>query len=224
MEKLLSYMQSHSQHLEALTVKIDSLEERLRPGKQNSRHSEQQRDYATHVNHPGGAEAEKKNITEDIPRRLREPERDGHRTAPHKLLLLWPSVHSLLRTAGVEHHQDDVKEAEDRDLLRSWTRGEGSIDEHDGTEPGGPASPARGDESSEAGHAGSPRASGLWGVGSPSIPNSDSRRSEPYGTAGLCANNEVNLDINTINHLYCSYCGGEITVLCRKSPLERWNP
>lgn len=223
MEKLLRYMQSHSQHLEALTVKIDSLEERLRPGKQNSRQSEQQRDYATHVNHPGGAEAEKK-ITEDIPRRLREPGRDGHRTAPHKLLLLWPSVHSLLRAASVEHHQDDVKEAEDRDLLRSWTRGEGGIDEHDGTEPGGPASPARGDESSEAGNAGSSRASGLWGVGSPSIPNSDSRRSELYGTAGLCANNEVNLDINTINHLYCSYCGGEITVLCRKSSSERWNP
>lgn len=223
MEKLLSYMQSYSQHLEALTVKIDSLEARLCPGKQNSRHSEQQRDCETHVDHPGGAEAEKKKITEDSTRRLREPERDGHRTAPHKLLLLWPSVHSLLRTAGVEHHQDCVKEAEERDLLRLWTRGEG-IDEHDSTEPGGPASPACGDESSEAGHAESPRASGLWGVGSPSIPNSDSRRSEPYGTGGLCANNEVNLDINTINHLYCSYCGGEITVLCRKSPFERWNP
>lgn len=160
MEKLLSYMQSHSQHLEALTMKIDSLEERLRPGKQNSRHSEQQRDYTTHVNYPGGAEAEKKKFTEDITRRLREPERDGHRTAQHKLLLLRLSVHSLLRTAGVEHHQDDMKEAEDRDLLRLWTRGEG-IDEHDGTKPSGPASPARRDESSEAGHTGSPRASDL---------------------------------------------------------------
>lgn len=195
MEKLLHYMEAHSDGLKELTSKIDSFEQRLRRVEQ---HNAQQNESTT--SHSSAAEPA---IMDDREPPRRKPELDDHRTAPHKLLLLWPSVRPLLRAANVEHNDGYVMEAEDRGVLRLWTRGEG-IDENDGTQPGGPASPARSDESGE-GAASTPHADGLWGHGFPSTPNSEARRSEPYGAGGLKANGEVDLDAGTINMLYDSY-------------------
>lgn len=94
-----------------------------------------------------------------------KPELDDHRTAPHKLLLLWPSVKLLLSAANVKLNDGYVMEAEDRGILRFYTRGEG-IDEHDGTQPGGLASPTRSEVSGTEGSAPTPP-EGLWGTGFP---------------------------------------------------------
>ncbi|KXT04056.1 hypothetical protein AC578_4909 [Pseudocercospora eumusae] len=208
MEKLLEYMRSHAENLATLSTKIDGFEERLHRVEQGAQQSRQS-NHMNQSNHTlGGAEnefsgAENERMIEDVAQPNPKPDWDDHRTAPHKLLLLWPSVRPLLRTAGVEHNDGYVMEAEDRGVLRLWTRGEG-IDENDGTQPGGPASPARSDESGEAGNAPTPQADGIWGSGFPSTPGSD-RRSEPLGAGGLKANGEVDLDANTVNMLYDSY-------------------
>ena len=44
----------------------------------------------------------------------RKQELDDHRTAPHKLILLWPSVRPLLQEANVDVNDGYVMEAEDR--------------------------------------------------------------------------------------------------------------
>lgn len=202
MEKLLNYMENHSQGLAELTAKIDSFERRLRNVEQTTQQTQQLMNH-DHSNH-AVAGADNEMVMEEAPTRTRKPDLDDHRTAPHKLLLLWPSVRPLLRMAGVDHNDGYVMEAEDRGVLRLWTRGEG-IDEYDGTQPGGPASPARSDESGEANNVATPHADGIWGVGFPSTPNSDVRRFEPYGVGGLKANGEVDLDANTVNTLFESY-------------------
>ncbi|EME42038.1 hypothetical protein DOTSEDRAFT_72963 [Dothistroma septosporum NZE10] len=195
MEKLLNYMELHSAGLQELTNKIDSFEARLRDVEQNAQHN----------NHTvAGAEVDEGPVQDDPPPVKRKPELDDHRTAPHKLLLLWPSVRPLLKMANVEHNDGYVMEAEDRGVLRLWTRGEG-IDENDGTQPGGPASPARSDESGEGANVPTPHGDGLWGVGFPSTPGSDAHRSEPYGAGGLTANGEVDLRAHTVNTLYDEY-------------------
>lgn len=199
MEKLLSYMEAHSQGLERLTEKIDNFEVRLRRVEQNSASDST----------VAGAEPESVEDSRDDPREelmppKRKPELEDHRTAPHKLLLMWPSVRPLLKAANVDHNDGYVMEAEDRGVLRLWTRGEG-IDENDGTQAGGPASPARSEDSGEGANAPTPLADGLWGVGFPSTPGSDARRSEPQNVGGLKPNGEIDLDANTINVLYESY-------------------
>lgn len=127
---------------------------------------------------------------------------EDHRTAPHKLILLWPSVGPLLRSANVNVSDSYVMEAEDRGVLRIYTRGEG-IDEHDGTQAGGPASPARSEDSGEGSAATPPE--GLWGTGFPQTPNSEIRRSEPFGVGGLKPDGSLDLEVGTINMLYESY-------------------
>ncbi|GIZ48832.1 hypothetical protein CKM354_001187800 [Cercospora kikuchii] len=199
MEKLLSYMETHSQGLADLTTKIDQFEARLRRVEQNTQTNSQ----SNHVGHTiAGAEQEPLPDDENPPR-SRKPDLEDHRTAPHKLLLLWPSVRPLLKTAGVEHNDGYVMEAEDRGVLRLWTRGEG-IDEYDGTQAGGPASPARSDESGDLVLVSTP-SEGVWGTGFPTTPGSTGGRSEPYGAGGLKANGHVDLDAATINQLYDSY-------------------
>ncbi|KAI5364159.1 Putative zn(2)-C6 fungal-type DNA-binding domain-containing protein [Septoria linicola] len=200
MEKLLSYMEMHSQGLADLTSKIDNFEARLRRVEQNTQNSSQ----PTHANHTTGGAEQDLAMDEDMaPRSSRKPDLEDHRTAPHKLLLLWPSVRPLLKKAGVEHNDGYVMEAEDRGVLRLWTRGEG-IDAYDGTQAGGPASPARSDETGDVAHMAIP-SEGLWGSGFPSTPGSNSGRSEPNGAGGLKANGQVDLDANTVNQLYESY-------------------
>ena len=169
MEKLLHYMESHSSALTNLTSKMDDFDRRLR-----------------RVEHAGfqavgSADSEPEPSVMDGTIE-RKPELDDHRTAPHKLILLWPSVWPLFQDAGVNVNNTYVMEAEDRGILRIWTRGEG-IDEHDGTQPGGPASPARSEESGEGSAATPP--DGLWGIGFPHTPMSEIRRSDPYSVGGL---------------------------------------
>ena len=187
MEKLLSYMESHTEALHSLQDKMDNFGQRLR-----------------RVEHAGFQAVAGTDGTQSI---LDEPgdrnsDLDDHRTAPHKLILLWPSVGPLLKDANVNMSDGYVMEAEDRGVLRLYTRGEG-IDEHDGTQPGGPASPARSEESSEGSAATPP--DGLWGTGFPQTPSSDIRRSEPYCAGGLKPDGSLDLDVSTINTLYDSY-------------------
>lgn len=187
MEKLLQYMEAHSDALSNLTLKIDSFDERLLRVEHNDA-------YAT-----AGDSPPEPTLAEEPPPK-RKPELEDHRTAPHKLILLWPSVKPLLEEAKVEHGESYVMEAEDRGILRIYTRGEG-IDEHDGTQPGGPASPAR-SEDSENGAPSPPE--GLWGTGLPHTPGSDMRRPE-LCEGGLKPDGSLDLDMATINKLYDSY-------------------
>lgn len=189
MEKLLSYMEAHTTGLQTLTAKMDGFDARLRRLEQANPHA------------MSGAQ-----IQTSPPDRSSikgKTHMDDHRTAPHKLLLLWPSVRPLLRAADVGLSESYVMEAEDRGILRLYTRGEG-IDEHDGTQPGGPASPARSEESGVEVNAPTPP-DGLWGIGFPQTPSSDIRRSEPYSWGGLKPDNSLDLDVGTINTLYDSY-------------------
>lgn len=193
MEKLLSYMDAHSAGLEALTAKVDGLNARLRQLEQPNLQGAQ-------------ASANSDTQTEPAEAVLKKP--GDHRTAPHKLLLLWPSVQPLFAKSGMKHHDSYVMEAEDRGLLGIYTRGEG-IDEHDGTQPGGPASPARSEENGNEGHpqnAPTPP-DGLWGTGFPQTQTltSDTKRSEPYGWGGLKPDGTLDIDPNTIDELYSSY-------------------
>ena len=191
MERILQYMESQDgvpAAIASLSEKMDNFDQRLR-----------------RVEHGGGfqtgREADSGTMIADEPPK-RKVELDDHRTAPHKLILLWPSVGPLFHFAGVRVSDSYVMEAEDRGILRIFTRGEG-IDEYDGTQPGGPASPARSEESSE-GSAPSPP-DGLWGIGFPQTPSSDVRRSEPYTQGGLKPDGTLDIDVATINNLYDSY-------------------
>ena len=186
MERLIQYMESHTQALSDLKAKMDNFDQRLR-----------------RVEHAGiqpvtGAENDSM-VVEAI---KRKPEIDDHRTAPHKLMLLWPSIAALLKDTNVNIGHGYVMEAEDRGILRIHSRGEG-IDEHDGTQPGGPGSPARSDESSDGTPASPPE--GLWGTGMPQTPLSDIRRSDSYCWGGLKPDGSLDLDPTTVNTLYESY-------------------
>ncbi|KAK0850701.1 hypothetical protein LTR91_012315 [Friedmanniomyces endolithicus] len=188
MEKLLNHMDAQTTGLDALTSKMDEFHARLRRMEQSNANTSAQA--------VAGADPE------DRPKKPGE-----HRTAPHKLLLLWPSVQPLLNAASVTNNDGYVMEAEDRGILRLFSRGEG-IDEHDGTQPGGPSSPARSEDSSnESGSVNAPTLpEGLWGTGLPQTPSSDIRRSEPYNHwGGLKPDGTLDLDSQTVRDLYASY-------------------
>ena len=119
MEKLLQYMESHTQSLSSLCNKMDDMDRRVRRMKQ--------------TNHTGAQTVPPLNNADinSMDGVLQQrSELDDHRTAPHKLILLWPSVWSLLQDAGVNVNNTYVMKAEDRGILRIWTKGEG-VDEHD---------------------------------------------------------------------------------------------
>jgi len=125
-----------------------------------------------------------------------------HRTAPQNLISFWPSVQPLLREANVDVNDGYVMESERRGVLRLYGRGEG-IEEQDGTQPGGPASPARSEDSFS--DAPSPP-EGIWGCGLPAyvFPNAESH-SRPYTAGGLKPDGTLDLDQSTINSLWESY-------------------
>lgn len=188
MERLLSYMEDQAIHAEMVSAKLSALDSKIESFDKRLSRAENGGFGATPL--------------DEVQQLKRKPEIDDHRTAPHKLILLWPSVGRLLRSANVEHDEGYVMAAEDRGILRLWTRGEG-IDDHDGTQPGGPASPARSEESGD-GNAPTPP-DGLWGSGFSSASGSDVRRSEPYCAGGLKPDGSLDLDVTTINALYDSY-------------------
>ena len=191
MEKLLALMEQSNSGLAALTDKFDRMDERLR--QLGSRPSQQVAlQYSNH----------QPEQSEEV---VKKP--GDHRTAPHKLLLLWPSVQPLLKKGDVKHRDSYVMEAEDRGNLRIYTRGEG-VDEHDGTQPGRPASPARSEEST-MGH--TPQNSSTppessWGTGLlPQTPVNEVRRSEAYTWGGLKPDGTLDLDLSTVDDLFESY-------------------
>ncbi|EMC95763.1 hypothetical protein BAUCODRAFT_123059 [Baudoinia panamericana UAMH 10762] len=192
MEQLLGYMKSHSNILEALTTKMDVMDARVRKVERATAHPTQGGDVQL-PSHDHEQEAST-GLKED------------HRTAPHKLLLLWPSVGNLFKDAGIEHLESYVMAAEDRGILRIFTRGEG-IDENDGTQPGAPSSPARSDSSGEGMIPSAPTPpEGIWGTGFPPTPSSsDIKRSELHSWGGLKPDNSLDLDASTITDLYASY-------------------
>lgn len=202
MEKLLSYMESSTTGIEQIVHKLSNVDERLQrlessnaPARADTTRADASADDGADEQH-----ISKKKILAD------------HRTAPHKLLLLWPRVSELLNAADCQMNTGYVMEAEDRGILRLYTRGEG-IDEYDGTQPGhqaGPASPARSDDSGTGGGSSSadiniPMApEGVWGTGFPHSPSGDISRSEP-SWGGLKPDNSLDLDVNTITTLHNSY-------------------
>jgi hypothetical protein len=149
--------------------------------------------------------------TEDTTYIQTKKELADHRTAPHKLILLWPSVQPLLTVGhNVHDSQTEIKEgyvmeAEDRGLPRLYGRGEG-IDEEDGTQPGGTSSPARSDGNSPE-YSGSAPPDGLWGYGFSThpYPSVEPNRSHPLGAGGLRHDGSLDMDVATINSLYESY-------------------
>ncbi|GAB7360772.1 hypothetical protein MBLNU230_g0760t1 [Neophaeotheca triangularis] len=192
MEKVISHLealQGTVPMLHSLADKINSMDERVR--------------RIEHERSPTEAGAQSNENMVDEPQAVRrKPELDDHRTAPHKLILLWPSVRPLLLDAHVDVNDGYVMEAEDRGVLRLYGRGEG-IDEHDGTQPGGAPSPARSDDSNEVSAPTPPE--GVWGTGFAAHPHPEIRRSEPYSAGGLKPDGSLDLDANTINTLYESY-------------------
>ncbi|QIW98839.1 hypothetical protein AMS68_004357 [Peltaster fructicola] len=123
----------------------------------------------------------------------------NHRTPPHKLMSLWPTAAALFPPDNIpsEHY---VAISEDRGILRLYGKGEG-IDDQDGTQPGGPASPARSDDSSD--NAPTPR-EGIWGRGFVNNTNVGSARPLSL-VGGLKADGSLDLDSATIVSLFDSY-------------------
>jgi hypothetical protein len=136
------------------------------------------------------------------PRPERKQRLDDHRTAPHNLILLWPSVRPLLQQAHIDVNDGYVAEAENRGILRLYGRGEG-IDDQDGTQPGSPASPAHSEDGFS--HVPSPP-EGIWGGGlhTYALPNAE-LRSHPHTAGGLKSDGTLDLDAGTIWHLWDSY-------------------
>lgn len=188
---MLSELSHLGQIVAAVSGKMDNLDHRLRGVERGENAG------------AGGGFASTQSesiLPEDIPEE--KPKLLDHRTGAHKLILLWPSVRELLKNAKVEHGESYVMEAEDRGLLRIYTRGEG-IDEGDGTHLGGSASPAR-SEDSDANMPTPP--DGLWGTGLPTTMSNDTiRRPEPACEGGLKPDGSLDLDVTTINRLYDSY-------------------
>lgn len=198
MEKLLQHMETHTQQLDNLTSKIDEFDNRLRSVEQsglsgyNGGSSNDVAMAETTVPGPNSSE-------EDV---VQPQDIDDHRTAPHKLILLWPSVSNLLKAADVNVSDSYVMEAEDRGVLRIWTYGEG-VDEPESTQQAIPASPAHSEDSGEANTPSPPQ--GFWGNGFASKPSSDASRSESCLDGGLKPDGTLDLDINTIATLHESY-------------------
>lgn len=192
MEKLLGYMEATMEKLDDVNERLERVERANAYTRAGAASQPTQVQRASQRAQPAPQEEAAE----------RKPGLDDHRTAPHKLLLLWPSVQELLRAADVKMNDGYVMEAEDRGILRLYTRGEG-IDEHDGTQPGGAASPAHSDDSSAEANVPTPP-EGLWGTGFPQTPNSEIRRSEP-SWGGLKPDNTLDLELSTIATLLESY-------------------
>ena len=110
MEKVINYLENILQSNEELKSQNSDLDIRLR------RIEAQQT-----IVRPLADKKERQSLqeTEDEERPVkRRPAVDDHRTAPHKLILLWPSVGPLLADAGVTVNDGYVMEAEDRGVLR----------------------------------------------------------------------------------------------------------
>nr|OQO17415.1 hypothetical protein B0A51_15582 [Rachicladosporium sp. CCFEE 5018] len=183
---------SNTQTLTKLSATVQDFDSRLRRMEDNR------------GNTVGGAEDEIV-YTEELAQPKRQKNLDDHRTAPHKLILLWPSLGPLFAATQDKLTDGYVMEAEDRGLPRIYGRGEG-IDEEDGTRQGGTHSPARTEESSPETFPPTPP-DGQWGYGfaSQQYLGQDPSRSQPYPAGGLKPDGTLDLDATTIDALYNSY-------------------
>ncbi|KAK5168631.1 uncharacterized protein LTR77_005940 [Saxophila tyrrhenica] len=212
MEKLLEHMRDQTAALTRLSSNVEDLKHRLRGVEQTTMqvtNGPMQMPNETEVVERKHMVQAERNVEpapaiaeQPLPKQM--PTLEDHRTAPHKLILLWPSIKPLLKDANVPVSDSYVMEAEDRGVMRIWTRGEG-IDEYDGTQPGGPASPALSDDSGDGQHSTPSPPHNIWGTGFQNTPSSEISRSEPQGWGGLKPDGTLDLDVNTINTLYDSY-------------------
>ncbi|KAI7516412.1 hypothetical protein KC343_g23325, partial [Hortaea werneckii] len=104
MERLLQYMESHGQGLSALTNKIDDMDVRLQRLEGTGSHSiSGAADHHTRQSEDVSFERDQEEPfnQDQEDQEHKKPQLEDHRTAPHKLLLLWPSVKPLLEGADV---------------------------------------------------------------------------------------------------------------------------
>jgi hypothetical protein len=99
-EKLMSFMESQTQALQEMRDMLDSVENGYRRAGQTS------------CAQDAGMQDERATVLGD------------HRTAPHKLLRIWPSVKLLLSDAGIDFSDAYVMEAEDQGMLHLYSDGE----------------------------------------------------------------------------------------------------
>ncbi len=209
MERVLGYLESQSSGLLDIRTTMDDLNRRIRSLERNGTLPQGAEPEPGPANQPTQQipQSELAKQMPEIEPAKQMPELEDHRTAPHKLILLWPSVKPLFKDAHVEVNDSYVMEAEDRGILRIWTCGEG-IDEYDGTQPGGPASPAASEDSGEVNMntpSPGPPHNNLWGTGFGYTPSSEISRSEPNLAGGLKPDGTLDLDVSTLNTLYDSY-------------------
>lgn len=133
----------------------------------------------------------------DVPDNVRGQRQ--HRTGPHNLVFLWPSIIPLFKP-GEYPQPTYVMKAEQRGVLRIYGRGEG-VEDQDGTQPTMPGSPGPSDDGSE--NAPTPQ-EGLWGRGFSN--NNSASSARPVSTVGgLKPDGSLDLDSATIMSLYDSY-------------------
>ena len=195
MDRVLQYIEGHSVAMEthvgalnSLTAKINDIDTRLRQNEHTL-----QRPVSADVDQIPGPELATS----------RNPELNDHRTAPHNLIVLWPSIGVLWRDAKIDLNEEYVMKAENRGSLRIYARGEGSK-YSDGTSRRGCGSPERSEDSADDG---APRPSNLlWGTGfHDTLGNGDTGRFELPNQGGLKTDGSLDLDISTIRTLYKSY-------------------
>jgi hypothetical protein len=200
MEKLLGYMVSHTQAFDDLKAQLSGFEARLRAIEGNRNQHPQSSDPRT--------------PTKQFEYQLNEIELDekpdraailgDHRTAPHKLLLIWPTVKPLLSESGIDFNDGYVMEAEDRGMLRLYTAGE-AADEPDGTQSGMLSDAMKDEPSPEAQHVPTPTNDGVWSSAAFCGPPDDRRMDFSASPGGRRPSGDLDLDVDTINALCDSY-------------------
>jgi hypothetical protein len=197
MEKLLTYMESHAQGLEELKAQFSGFEARLRVIEENR--NQQYQNSAPGVQaKPIDFQLNEMDVDE-------KPDRAAilgdHRTAPHKLLLIWPTVKPLLSESGIDFNDGYVMEAEDRGMLRLYTAGE-AADEPDGTQGGMLSEAMKSEPSPEEQNAPTPTQDGVWSSAAYCGPPDDRRMDFSASPGGRRPTGGLDLDVNTI-HLLC---------------------
>jgi hypothetical protein len=114
MDKLMQFMHAHASGLQRMTAQLSNVEARLQ---QIENDGKKPIIIAPSVK----AEIEQPDSV------ARVSELEDHRTAPQKLLRVWPCFQPILKSAGVEFKDSYVRDAEDRGVLPLYDRGEGVL-------------------------------------------------------------------------------------------------
>lgn len=187
-EKIMEKLDSIMHNTDSISALRDELRHEMRQMEARLSHRPSERSNATSTPTPPNTATA---VEPEGPR--------DHRTGPHKLIALWPSMRSLFE--GIEAPDDNyVMTAEERGILRIYGKGEG-VDEHYGVHHAGPASPARSEDSSEGGS--TPR-EGLWGRGFTGSSGSDTAK-QTAGWGGMRPDGTLDLDAATVIDLFEQY-------------------